>query len=77
MPQLTLERISAETLDRLERLAAQQGRTVAEVASDILQRSPQLNPLQRGEDARRIRSMTPREAKQTDSVEMVRSLCDG
>jgi hypothetical protein len=76
MPQLTLERISSRALDRLEELAARQGRTVADVASEILERAPQLNPESRGEAARRIRSMTPSDVSQTDSTGIIRSLRD-
>ena len=35
MPQLTLERISPKAFDRLKELAARQGRTEAEIASEI------------------------------------------
>lgn len=76
MPQLTLERISPKALARLEELAARQRRTVAEVASEILEHAPQLNPESRGEAARRIRLMTPPDVPQTDSTEMIRSLRD-
>jgi hypothetical protein len=76
LPQLTLERISPKALGRLEELAARQGRTVAEVASEILEHAPQLNPGSRGEAARRIRSMMPPDVAQTDSTDIVRSLRD-
>lgn len=76
MPQLTLERISPKVLDRLKELANRQRRTVADVASEILEHAPQLNPTSRGEAARRIRAMTPPDVPQTDSTEMIRSLRD-
>lgn len=77
MAQLTLDRISPEALGRLEELATRQGLTVDEVARQILERAPQLNPTVRGDAAQRIRSMTPADITQTDSVEIVRSLRDG
>jgi predicted DNA-binding protein len=75
MPQLTLDRLSARTIGRLNDLAQRQGRSKEDVASEILEQAMQVDPKARGEAARRVRAMTP-PVEQSDSTKIVRSLRD-
>lgn len=76
MSQLTLERISSKALGRLKELAARQGRSEQDIASEILEFALQVDPTTRGQTANRIRSMTPKNVRQSDSTEIVRRLRD-
>ena len=72
---LTIERISASALARLRDLARRQQRSEQEIAEEILESALQVGA-SRGDAAARIRGMTPPQASQTDSVQLLRQIRD-
>jgi predicted DNA-binding protein len=76
MSVLTIDAMSAESLERLKELASRQGKTQAALAAELLDGILQTDARSRAALAQRIRSLTPKHVRQTDSTEIVRSLRD-
>jgi hypothetical protein len=76
MPVLTIEHISPAALQSLRELARIRGKPEGEVAGELLELALQSEPRKRGAAALRVRQLTPSDVKQTDSVEIIRSLRD-
>jgi hypothetical protein len=74
MADLTIERMSSNALQKLDRLANRQGRSREDVAHEILELALGQDPEVRGAVARRIRSMTPRDIPQSDSTDLIRQI---
>jgi hypothetical protein len=74
MADLTIRHISPATLARLDRLAARQGKSKEEVASNLLEGALRRDSPLRGEAARRIRAMTPRDVPQSDSTDLIHQI---
>ena len=76
MADLTIERMSSNALQKLDRLADRQGRSREDVAHEILEHALRQDPEVRGAVARRIRSMTPPDVPQSDSTDLIRQIRD-
>jgi plasmid stability protein len=73
MPTLTIRNVDDEVVQRLKAQAKQHGRSLEAEAREILAQAAQKPTLSEfRERARRIAAMTPKDVKQTDSVELLR-----
>jgi hypothetical protein len=76
MTTLTIDAISPEALTRLKDLARRQGKTQNALAAELLDGVLKTDARSRAALAQHIRDLTPKEARQTDSTEIIRSLRD-